>query len=91
MSERYKNTCRYLHFVKHVLILVWAITGCVLISAFSSLLAIHVGVTSSAVRMKIFAVTTGIKNYKSIINKKRKHDEIVLLGNDKLNTIQVLY
>ena len=41
--------------------------------------------------MKIFAVTTGIKNYKSVINKKRKHDEIVLLGNDKLNTIQVLY
>ena len=73
-----------------MLILVWAITGCVSISAFSSLLAIHVGVTSSTVRMKIFAVTKGIKNYKSIINKKRKHDEIVFLGNYKLNTIQFL-
>ena len=34
---------------------------------------------------------TGIKEYKSIIKKKKKkHDKIVLLGKDKLNTIEIL-
>ena len=33
----------------------------------------------------------GIKKYKSIIKKKeKKHDKLVLLGKDKLNTIEVL-
>ena len=41
--------------------------------------------------IKICAVTVGIKKYKSIIKKKKKkHDKIVLLGKDKLNTIEVL-
>ena len=31
-----------------------------------------------------------LKNYKSIKKKKKKHDKIVLLGKDKLNTIEVL-
>ena len=49
------------------------------------------GITSSAVGIKICAITPGIKKYKSIIKKKKtKHDEIVLLGKDKLNTIEVL-
>ena len=46
---------------------------------------------SSAVRIKICAITAGIKKYKPIIKKKnKKHDETVLLENDKLNTIEVL-
>ena len=50
-----------------------------------------VGSTSSAVGIKIFAITAGVKYYKSIIKKKKKkHDKIVLLGKDKLNTIEVL-
>ena len=32
----------------------------------------------------------GIKKYKSIIKKKKKHDKIILLGKDKLNAIEVL-
>ena len=41
--------------------------------------------------IKICAVTVGIKKYKPIIKKKKKkHDKIVLLGKDKLNTIEVL-
>ena len=41
--------------------------------------------------IKICAVTVGIKKYKSIIKKKKKkHDKIVLLGKDKLNTVEVL-
>ena len=41
--------------------------------------------------MKICAITSGIKKYKSITKKKKKeHDEMVLPGNVKLNTIEVL-
>ena len=42
--------------------------------------------------IKICAVTVEIKKYKSIIKKKKKkkHDKIVLLGKDKLNTVEVL-
>ena len=46
---------------------------------------------SFAVGLKICAITSGIKNYKSIIKKKKKkHDQIVLLGKTKLDTIEVL-
>ena len=37
MSEKYKKTCKYLNYVENVLILSSTITGCVLISAFASL------------------------------------------------------
>ena len=91
MSEKYKKTYKYLNYVEHLLILSSAITGCVSISSFASLVFVRVGITSSAVGIKICAITAGIKKYKSIIKKKKKkHDKIVLLGKDKLNTIEVL-
>ena len=74
-----------------MLILASTVTGRVLISAFTSLVAVPVGITSSPVKLKIYAVTKGIKKYKSIIKKKKKkHNEIVLLGKSKLNTIEDL-
>ena len=76
---------------EHLLILTSAVTGCVSISAFSSLVGLHIGTASSAVALKICAITAGIKKYKLIIKKKRKkHDKIVVLVKTKLNTIQVL-
>ena len=74
-----------------MLILASTVTGCVSISAFTSLVAVPVGITSSPVKLKIYAITTGIKKYKSIIKKKKKkHNGIVLLGKSKLNTIEDL-
>ena len=91
MSETYKKTYKYLNYIENLLILVSTITGCILISAFASLVYINVGVTSSSVGINICAIIAGIKKYKSIIKKKKKkHDKIVLLGEDKLNTIEVL-
>ena len=58
---------------------------------FSSLIGIPVGITSSAIGLKICAITAGIKKYKSIIKKKkRKYDKIVLLAKCKLDSIEVL-
>ena len=46
---------------------------------------------SSAVGLKICAIATGIKKFKSIIKKKRNyHNEAALLAKTKLNGIEVL-
>ena len=67
------------------------VTGCVSIFVFALLVAIPVGIPSSAVETKICAIMAGIKKYNSIIKKKKKkHDKIILLGKDKLNSIEVL-
>ena len=74
-----------------MLILASKITVCVSISSFPSLICVSVRITSSAVPLKICAITLGIKKYKSIMKKKnKKHDKIVLLGTAKLNIIEVL-
>ena len=68
-----------------------AVTGCISIFAFPSLLDILIGITSSDVGLKICAMTVGIIKYKSIIKRKnRKHDETVSLAKTKLNSIDVL-
>ena len=69
MSQKYKKTCRYLNYAEHLFILISAVTGCVSTSAFASLVCVPVGITSSAVGIKICAVPAGIKKYKSIIKK----------------------
>ena len=61
------------------------------ISSFASLISISIGITSSAIGLKIYAITAGIKKYKSIIKKKKKkHGKIVLLAKYQLNSIEVL-
>ena len=80
-----------LNYIKHILVLVSTVTRCVSNSAFASLVCITVGIESSAVRLKMFVTTAGIKKYKSIIKKKKKkHDKIALLAKSKLNSIEIL-
>ena len=91
MSKRHKKVCTNLNYIEHFLIVASKITGCISISAFSSLIGIPLGITSFAIGLKICAITAGIKKYKSIIKKnKKKHDKIVLLAKSKLNSIKVL-
>ena len=76
---------------EHFLVFASAVTGCLSISAFTSLVGIYVVITSCAVGLKICAITAGTKKYKSIFKKKRKkHDKIVLLGKAELDTIEVV-
>ena len=80
MSKRHKNVFTVFNYVEHLFVLASAVTRCVSISAFVSFVGIPIGITSSAVGIKISAITAEIKTYKSIINKKKKkHDKIVLL------------
>ena len=92
MSEKCKRTCKCLNYVENSLILSSTITSWVSISAFASLVRVPVCTTSSAIFCaKICAIIAGIKKYKSIIKKKRKmHEKNVMLGEEKLNTIEVL-
>ena len=72
MSEKYKKTFKYLNYVEHLLISVSTVTGCVSISVFTSLVCVPVSNTSSAVGIKMCAITAEIKKYKSIIKKKKE-------------------
>ena len=83
--------CRALNYFKHFLIFVSSISDCDLISTISSLVDVPIGIASFTVRLKICAITAGIKKYKAIIKKKRiKCDKILLLGKAKLGTIEVV-
>ena len=91
MSRKHEKVCKSLNYIEHFLILALTITGCNSISAFLSLIGIPIGITSSAIGLKICALTAGIKKYRSIIEKKRrKHDKTVLLAKSKLISIEVL-
>ena len=57
-------------YIEHFLILASIITGCISISAFTSLIGIPIGITIFAVGLKVFSIAGGIKKYKSIIKKK---------------------
>ena len=92
MSEE-KETRKYFNYVEPLLILPSTVTGCVSVSAYASLVCIPADITSSVVGLNISTIIAEIKKYQSIIkksNKKVKIDKIVLLGKDKLNTIEVL-
>ena len=83
--------CTTLNYIEHFLILVSAVTGCVSISAFPSLVGIPIVITSSAVGLKICVITAAIKKQKPIIKKKKnKPDKIVLLEKSKLNSTEFL-
>ena len=87
MSEKYQKTCKYLNYFEHLIILASTSTSCASVSAFFSLACVPVGITSSAVGMKICGITAEIKKCKSIITKKKKHDKIVLLGKRQVKQI----
>ena len=49
MSKKHKNVCGVLNYIYHSLAVISTITGCVSISAFTSLAGIPIGITSSAI------------------------------------------
>ena len=69
-----KRFCATLNYIEHFLILDFAVTGCISVSAFASLLGIPIGIMSSARGLKICTVTAGIK--KVYINNQEKEEEI---------------
>ena len=90
MSKKPKKFCRTLNYIEYLIILAYVITGCVSISVFSSLVCISIRTMGSVLGLKTCAITARIRKYKSIIKKKKKkHDKIVLWAKTELNGIEV--
>ena len=79
-----------LNYIEHFLNLVFGVTVCIPISDFASLTDISKGNMSCTIELNICEIIARIKKYKSIIKKKKKHNEIALLAKTKLNFIKDL-
>ena len=73
MIRKHQKVCTTLNYIEHFLILASTINGCISVSVSASLLGIPIGITSSAIQLKICAIAAGIKKYKSIIKKKKRN------------------
>ena len=68
MSKKHK----ILNHIEPLRILISTVIGCTSISNFASLVDISVGITISAIVLKICVITAGTKKYKLTIKKKNK-------------------
>ena len=62
MSKKHKKICTNINNIEQFLILASAMTGCLSISAIASLLGIPIGITSSAIGLKICVIAAEIKS-----------------------------
>ena len=89
ISKKHGKVCATLNYTEHFLVSTFRVF--ISISAFTFLIAVPIGTTSSAIALKSCALAAEIKKYKSIIKKKKKkHNKTVFLAKSKLNKIEVL-
>ena len=62
MSKKHKKVNRVLNYIEYLLNLISIVSGCVSISAFASLVSILIGITGSAIGLKICVATLRIKS-----------------------------
>ena len=72
MRAKFKKVCRALNYFKYFFVFVSAVTGCRSTSSFASLVDIPVGITKSAVLLKICAINAGIKKCQLSRKKERR-------------------
>ena len=76
MNKKYKKVCTTVTYIEQFLISASKITGCISISAFSSLICSSIGITSFCNSCRNL-----LEYNKSIIKKKKKrHDKIEFLA-----------
>ena len=77
-------------YIDKILIVLSATTGGVSICSFASCVGAPVGIASASFTL-IFSLTGIVKKLRSITrNKKKKYDEILMLAESKLNSIETL-
>ena len=76
MGEKHEKKCKVLHQL-HFLIFISTGCGCVSISAFASLIVVPVVFRSSAVGLKICAITAGTPKSVSLFSRKRGKSTII--------------
>ena len=67
MNKKHNKVYKVLNYIEHLPIFISTVAGFVSISAFASLVGIPIGITSSAIGLKINVITAGIKKYDLII------------------------
>ena len=67
----HKKTRRTLNYFEHFLLFVSAVSGSASVSTFASLVHLPIEIASSALGLKISAITSGAKKCKSIIKQRR--------------------
>ena len=83
-----KYTASFDYFHKSLIILSLA-TGSISIASFATVIGAPVGIMSASFSL-VFSITTDFvkKFLKTIRNKKKKHNKIVMLARSKLNSIE---
>ena len=76
MNKKHKKVCKTLNCINHFLILASAVAVCVSTFTSNSFVSIPIGTTSSAIGLKICAMTAEVKKYKSILEKERRRNMI---------------
>ena len=89
-----KKLSRYVtifNYIDKILIVLSATTSGVSIISFTSTIGKSVGIVSASFTL-IFSLTTGIikKLLNMTINKKKKHDQLLMLAESKFNSIETL-
>ena len=87
-----KNLSKYIvsfEYLDKSLIVLLVATGSISIASFTIAIGAPVGIVSTSCRLA-FSITTGfVKIFlKTIRNKKKKHNKIVMLARSKLNSIE---
>ena len=87
-----KRLCKYIAFCDYFdksLIVLSATSGSISIASFATVTGTAIGIASTSLSLT-FSLSTGIvkKLLKTTRNKKKKHDEIVMLARSKLNSIE---
>ena len=89
MSKRLSKYIASFDYFDKSLIVLSVTTGSISIASFATVIGVPVGMMSASCSLA-FSITTGFvkKFLKTIRNKKKKHNKIVMLARSKLNSIE---
>ena len=89
MSKRLSKYIALFAYFEKSLIVLSVTTGSISIASFATVIGAPVGMMSASCSLA-FSITTGFvkKFLKTIRNKKKKHNKIVMLARSKLNSIE---
>ena len=92
MSKKVSKCIVAFDYTDKTLIVLSSTSGGISIISFTGIIRVPVGITSASFTLEFFFLTTGImkKLLKITRNKKRKHNETVMLAKSKLSSIETL-
>ena len=90
-SKKLSKYVTIFDFMDKILIVLSAASSSVSIISFASTIGVPVGIASACFTL-VFSITAGIikKLLSTIIKKKKKHDQILMLAKNKHNGIEIL-